>query len=112
MPGRGGDVLILCFGIPEFWSKLLTITDFYGRWLTPQAERLRVLDIGSIGGGRFHAENRDASIGVHHEHFLHHRRHRRRSLCRKPYRAARLNKSAHALRLLGETEFLQPKMSH
>jgi hypothetical protein len=26
------------------------------RWQTPQAERLRVLDIGSVGGGRFHAE--------------------------------------------------------
>ena len=29
---------------------------FLWRWLTPQAERLRVLDIGSIGGGRFHGE--------------------------------------------------------
>jgi hypothetical protein len=29
---------------------------FLWRWLTPQAERLRVLDIGSIGGGRFHDE--------------------------------------------------------
>jgi hypothetical protein len=29
---------------------------FLWRWLTPQAERLRVLDIGSIGGDRFHAE--------------------------------------------------------
>jgi hypothetical protein len=46
---------MMCFGIPEFWSKSLTFTDFYGGG-SPQAERLRVLDIGSIGGGRFHAE--------------------------------------------------------
>ena len=38
------------------WSILLTFTDFYGGG-SPQAERLRVLDIGSIGGGRFHAES-------------------------------------------------------
>ena len=37
------------------WSILLTFTDFYGGG-SPHAERLRVLDIGSIGGGRFNAE--------------------------------------------------------
>jgi hypothetical protein len=33
-----------------------------------------------------------ASIGVHHEHFLHHRRHRRRPFRRRLFRAARLKK--------------------
>jgi hypothetical protein len=28
----------------------------YGGGFTPRAERLRVLDVGSVGGGRFHAE--------------------------------------------------------
>jgi hypothetical protein len=36
--------------------KIAQIHRFLWRWLTPQAERVRVLDIGSIGGGRFHAE--------------------------------------------------------
>jgi hypothetical protein len=35
--------------------------------------------------------NARASIGVHHEHFLHHRRDRSRSLYRWLFRAARLN---------------------
>ena len=32
------------------------IHGFIWRRLTPRAERLRVLDIGSVGGRRFHAE--------------------------------------------------------
>jgi hypothetical protein len=45
-----------------------------------------------IGAPCFHAGNTHVSIGVHHERFLHHRRHRRRSVCRRFFRAARLNK--------------------
>jgi hypothetical protein len=36
--------------------KIAHIHRFLWMWLPPQAERLRLLDIGSIGGGRFHAE--------------------------------------------------------
>ena len=45
-----------------------------------------------VGAPRFHTEITHASIGVHHEHFLHHRRHRRRPLCRRFFWAARLNR--------------------
>jgi hypothetical protein len=45
-----------------------------------------------VGAPRFHTEIAHASIGVHHEHFLHHRRHRRCRLRRRLFRAARLNR--------------------
>ena len=43
------------------------------------------------GAPRFHAENVHVSLGIPNEHFLHHRRDRRRYLCRGFFRAARLN---------------------
>jgi hypothetical protein len=56
MPGPGGDVVIMRFVIPESLVNIAHIPRFLWRWLTPQTERLRVLDIGSISGSRFHAE--------------------------------------------------------
>jgi hypothetical protein len=56
MPGPGGDVVIMRFVIPESLVNIAHIPRFLWRWLTPQTERLRVLDIGSISSSRFHAE--------------------------------------------------------
>jgi hypothetical protein len=77
MPGRGDDAIIMRFGSPLSGQYCSHAQMFIWRRLTPRAERLRVLDIGSVGGGRFHAQIAMASIGVHHEHFLHYRRDRR-----------------------------------
>ena len=46
----------------------------------------------AVGAPCFHAEIARVSPGVHHEHLLHHRRHRRRPFRRRLFRAARLNK--------------------
>ena len=71
--------------------KIAHIRRFLWRWL-PTGGTLTVLGIGLNWRWPISCRNRDASIGVHHEHLLHHRRHRRRSLCRRLFRAARLNK--------------------
>jgi hypothetical protein len=55
MPGRGGDAIIMRFGSPLAGQYCSHSQIFIWR-LTPREERLRVLDIGSVGGGRFHAE--------------------------------------------------------
>jgi hypothetical protein len=56
MPGWGGDAIIMRFGSPLSGQYCSHSQMFIWRRLTPRTERLRVLDIGSVGGGRFHAE--------------------------------------------------------
>ena len=42
------------FEFPSHWSILLPVRNLTWPQRSPQAERLRVLDIGSVGGGRCH----------------------------------------------------------
>jgi hypothetical protein len=79
---------------PSTTSVCIKLTTFPAGWLPWPCGTTRRPGTFPFGAPCFHAESAHASIGVPHERFLYHRRHRCRPLCRRLPRAARLNKNS------------------